>query len=195
MLDFERAITQQTSLPRLIRIGMLHYQFEAIRPFSDGNGRTGRLLISLMLREEGLLQQPLLHLSRYFEQHKERYLDGLLDVSLHGDWRGWVELFLIAVATESGRAVGTVRKLLALRDDYRTRFRRSPAKRLTEVTDLLFSGPVQSVSSIAKALDMEYKTARNMVGLLVADGVLEETTGKQRNRIYLAPEIMQLLEE
>ncbi|HYP62050.1 MAG TPA: hypothetical protein VEQ36_16625, partial [Thermomicrobiales bacterium] len=141
------------------------------------------------------LQQPLLHLSRYFEQHKERYLDGLLDVSLHGDWRGWVELFLIAVATESGRAVGTVRKLLALRDDYRTRFRRSPAKRMTEVTDLLFSGPVQSVSSIAKALDMEYKTARNMVGLLVADGVLEETTGKQRNRIYLAPEIMQLLEE
>jgi len=195
MLDFERAITHQTALPRLIRIGMLHYQFEVIHPFSDGNGRTGRLLISLMLREAGLLQQPLLHLSRYFEQQKEQYLDGLLDVSLRGDWRGWVEFFLIAVATEASRAVHTVRKLLALRDNYRAQYRRSRAKRLTEVTDLLFSGPVQSVSSIAGALDMEYKTARRLVGILVVDGVLEETTGKQRNRIYLAPEIMQLLEE
>jgi Fic family protein len=195
MLDFERAITHQTPLPRLIRIGMLHYQFEVIHPFSDGNGRTGRLLISLMLREAGLLQQPLLHLSRYFEQHKEHYLDGLLNVSLRGEWHGWVELFLVAVATEANRAVTTVRKLLAMRDGYRTRYRRHRAKRLTEVTDLLFSGPVQSVSSVAEALDMNFKTARSLVGILVADGVLEETTGKQRNRIYLAPEIMQLLEE
>lgn len=148
-----------------------------------------------MLREAGLLQQPLLHLSRYFEQHKEQYLDGLLDVSLRGDWHEWIEFFMIAVATEASRAVDTIRRLLALRDEYRSRYRRSRAKRLTEVTDLLFSGPVQSVSSIAEALDMNYKTARSMVGILVADGVLEETTGKQRNRIYLAPEIMQLLEE
>ena len=82
-----------------------------------------------------------------------------------------------------------------MRDDYRTRYRRHRAKRLSEVTDLLFSQPVQSVSSIAEALDMNYKTARSMVGILAADGILEETTGKQRSRIYLAPEIMQLLEE
>jgi predicted transcriptional regulator len=118
-----------------------------------------------------------------------------LPTDLHDDWHGWVEPFLIAVATEASRAVDTVRRLLALRDEYRSRYRRSRAKRLTEVTDLLFSGPVQSVSSIAEALDMNYKTARSMVGILVADGVLEETTGKQRNRIYLAPEIMQLMEE
>jgi cell filamentation protein, protein adenylyltransferase len=148
-----------------------------------------------MLREAGLLQEPLLHLSRYFEQHKERYLNGLYEVSLRGDWHGWVEFFLIAVATEASRAVDTVRKLLAMRDDYRTRYRRHRAKRLSEVTDLLFSQPVQSVSSIAEALDMNYKTARSMVGILAADGILEETTGKQRSRIYLAPEIMQLLEE
>jgi Fic family protein len=194
MLDFERAVTYRTRLPRLARIGMLHYQFEVIHPFSDGNGRTGRLLIALMLRDAGLLLQPLLHLSRYFEVHRERYLDGLQQVSLRGDWRGWVELFLDAVATEARRAIDTVRLLLELRDAYRDRLRRRGTARLIDVSDLLFSGPVQSISGIAQQLDINYKTARRIVATLVDDGLLREITGKQRNRIYLAPEIMELLE-
>jgi Fic family protein len=195
MLDLERSITYQTAMPRLVRIGTLHYQFEAIHPFSDGNGRTGRLLIALMLRDAGLLQQPLLHLSRFFERSKDRYLDGLLKVSLRGDWLGWTELFLEGIATEARRAAETVGTLLALRDEYRRTYRRRNAQRLTEVTDLLFSGPVLSITGIADTLQMEYKTAGRMVALLVADGVLVETTGKRRNRIFLAPEIMRLLEE
>jgi Fic family protein len=194
MLDFERAVTYRVAMPRLVRIGMLHYQFEVIHPFSDGNGRTGRLLFALMLRDAGLLQLPLLHLSRFLETHMDRYLDGLLQTSLRGDWRGWIELVLEAIATEAWRAIDTIRQLLNLRDAYRERLRRRGAARLSDVSDLLFAGPVQSISGIAQQLDVNYKTARRMVLGLVEEGVLRETTGNRRNRLFLASEIIELLE-
>lgn len=194
MLDFERAITYRSAMPRLVRIALIHYQFEVIHPFSDGNGRTGRLLIALMLRDAGLLRYPLLHLSHYFEKNKNQYLDGLLQIGLRGDWRSWAEFFLDAVATEARRAVDKVLALLALRDEYRTRYRWANAPRLVDIADLFFSGPLQTITGIADAVGVDYKTAQRMVRILEAEDVLEETTGRRRNRIFLAPEIMHLLE-
>ena len=195
MLDFEREVTRQSTVPRLIRIGMLHYQFEVIHPFNDGNGRTGRLLIALMLRESGLTDQPLLHLSNYFERHKEQYLTGLQNVSLHGDWTVWSALFLNAVAAESARAIETVRALWELQKTYQDRYEGRWPSGLSAVIDSLFADPMQTITGIAEAQKVEYNTAKRIVTVLERDGVLVETTGKKRNRVFMAPEVMRLLEE
>lgn len=117
--DFERFIAGPSELSPLIRLAFAHYQFEAIHPFEDGNGRLGRLLIALLLGEWGIVGQPLLSVSRYFDHHRDAYIDGLLAVSQRGDWRGWVELFLTAVLTQAEDALTRSRRLLDLRERYR----------------------------------------------------------------------------
>ena len=117
--DLERFIHAEDDLPILVKVGLVHSQFEAIHPFLDGNGRAGRLLITLLLAERGVLQHPVLYLSRYFERYKQEYYDRLLAVTDRGDWEGWMRYFLRGVAEVSEQAAQTARRVLLMREDHR----------------------------------------------------------------------------
>lgn len=195
MLDLERAIAAPSTLPKLVRIALIHYQFETIHPFEDGNGRVGRLLIPLLLQDWTLLDRPLLYLSDYFERERKAYVDGLLGVSQRGDWVGWIALFLDAVRFQATDAVARSQRLLALREAYRERYQeRRPAKTLA-VIDGLFAAPTLTISKVASRLGIPYSSAQNIVNLLLRDGVLIEVTGRKRDRVYLAGEILTSLDQ
>lgn len=159
----------------LIDAALAHYQFEAIHPFADGNGRVGRMLITLMLIERGTLPQPLLYMSPYLERHKDRYIDLMYAVSRDGNWEDWIAFFLEAVAQSSEETIAVVERLRDLHRQYRERFqtaRRSAL--LLRIIDLAFERPVRSISDIAQALDVTYAGAANNVKELLREGVAEE---------------------
>jgi Fic family protein len=178
-------------LPPLVRLGLIHYQFEAIHPFLDGNGRVGRLLITLLLCAWNLLSQPLLYLSAYFEAHRQDYYDLLLLVSQRGTWEAWLRFFLRGVTEQSRDAVLRADQLQALREAYREPFQTTrAAARLLQVVDLLFARPIVSISQVAEALDVSHQSATRYVETLEAEGVLREITGRARNRVYQANAVL-----
>ncbi|MDQ3864104.1 MAG: Fic family protein [Actinomycetota bacterium] len=194
--ELERYIHGDTGLPPLLDIALVHYQFEAIHPFLDGNGRIGRLLITLMLIERDLLSEPLLYLSAYFERHRGAYYDHLLAVSQKGDWERWLLLFLRGVSVEARDASLRAGKLFELREAYRERFQREGASpNLLTATNHLFANPVTSIRELAEALGVSFEAARRLVGSLEERGVLEEITGRRRNRVYAAREVVEVLQE
>jgi cell filamentation protein, protein adenylyltransferase len=195
MRDLESFIASDSDLPQLVRIAMIHYQFEAIHPFLDGNGRTGRVLISMLLGEWSILRQPILYLSEFFERHRRAYMNGLLGVSQRGDWTEWVAFFLDAIVEQAYDGARQGRSILALRETYRKRYQAARSVRLLPLIDELFMRPVFTAAQISESLGWPRYSVQRLLEPLIADRVLVETTGKQRNRIYLAPEIMQLLEE
>lgn len=183
-----------TALPALLRLGLIHYQFEAIHPFVDGNGRMGRLLITLLLCAWQLLPQPLLYLSAYFEAHRQRYYDLLLAVSQHGDWETWLRFFLQGVSQQATDARLRAQRLQELRERWRARLQETRASaRALHVVDLVFARPVISVSQVAKALDVQPVQASRYVQVLVDEGMLREITGRSRNRLYQAHDVMSVL--
>ena len=192
--DLELFIHQPSDLPFLVQLALVHYQFEAIHPFLDGNGRIGRLLLSLLLCEKGYLTQPLLYLSAFLEKHRDRYIDLLLRVSQEGDWAGWVDFFLEGVAEQSRDVVERSGLLLELRQQYRERAQTARASALPlQLVDELFSVPALTISMARQRLEVTYVSAQRSIERLVALGILEEVTGQQRNRIYLAMEIMEII--
>jgi len=191
----ERHIHGDTGLPPLLEIALVHYQFEAIHPFLDGNGRIGRLLITLMLIERDLLPEPLLYLSAYFERHRGAYYDHLLAVSQNGKWEGWLLFFLRGVSVEASDASRRAGKLFELRETYRERFQREGARpNLLTAVNHLFENPVTSIRELAEVMGVSFEAARRLVGSLEERGVLEEITGRRRNRVYAAREILQVLQ-
>lgn len=192
---FERFLHAESTLPPLVRLAMIHYQFEAIHPFYDGNGRIGRLLVTLLLCIEGILPGPLLYLSAYFEKHRAEYYAGLLGVSQRGDWAGWVAFFLRGVAESAKDAVERGARLGSLREDYRRRLGQSRASLSPLLlVDHLFAHPALTAADAAEALGVTRKTGQLTIDALVAAGVLREMTGRQRRRIYLAVEIARAVE-
>ena len=193
--DFELFLHEPTELPILIQLALVHYQFEAIHPFLDGNGRIGRLLLSLLLCEKGYLTQPILYLSGFLEKHRDQYIDSLLRVSQNGDWIGWVNFFLEGVAEQSKDAVERSRLLLDLRQQYRERAQTARASALPlQLLDELFQIPGLTISMAQGLLGVTYVSAQRSVERLVGLGILEEVTGRQRNRVYLAPEILGIVD-
>lgn len=185
-----------SDLPPLIRLGMIHYQFEAIHPFLDGNGRVGRLLMTLLLCAWDLLPEPLLCLSAFFETHRRVYYDLLLNVGQQGAWQEWLSFFLQGVSVQSQDAVLRAQRLQSLRSDYREQFQTArAAARLLQVVDLLFSRPVFTVPELSDALGVNYPTAQRYVNRLEESEILREITGQGRNRVYQADGILQALEE
>jgi Fic family protein len=159
----------------LIDAALAHYQFEAIHPFGDGNGRVGRMMIALMLIDRGTLPQPLLYMSPYLERHKDRYIDLMFAVSRDGAWEAWVGFFLTAVAESAAETIAVVERLQDLQQDYRERFQTARRSALMlRIIDLAFEQPVRSVTNIAEALGVTYAGAANNVRELVAHGVAEE---------------------
>ena len=192
--DLERYIHSDPQEPALIQCALVHYQFEAIHPFVDGNGRIGRLLIMFMLLEKKLLSQPLLYLSDFFEQHRDEYYRLLLNVSQKGDWKAWITFFLNGIRQQSEDALLTIQKLLDLQSRYRTLLtgQRVP-KGVNRLIDYLFANPVISISALSKAWEMPFPTVQRGVNYLVEKGILREITGGRRNRLFVASEISYII--
>lgn len=172
----------------------MHYQFEALHPFIDGNGRVGRLLITFFLCDRGALSQPLLYLSAFFERYRDEYYRRLLAVSQQGDWRGWIEFFLRGVTVQAREALEGANHILDLHDRYRSMLgtKRVPQAAL-RLIDHLFSNPVVSVARLASAWNMSFPTVQKGVERLVKLGILAEMTGQRRYRLYVAHELLDIL--
>ena len=177
----------------LLRIGLIHYQFETIHPFLDGNGRLGRLLISLLLQRDGLLPEPYLYLSSYFNARRSEYVDHLLAVSQHDEWEEWLLFFLRGVQSQADEAHQRANLLVDLRESYQQRYQSERSENILELVMRLFEEPYLDVNTAAEWLDVEYSTANRLVGQLEDDGILEELTGKERNRFYRASEVFEII--
>ena len=191
--DLLKYAKQETNLHPLLRIGLIHYQFETIHPFLDGNGRLGRLLISLLLQRDGLLPEPYLYLSSYFNARRSEYVDHLLAVSQCGDWEEWLLFFLRGVQSQADEAHQRANLLVNLREDYQQRYQSERSENILELVMRLFEDPYLDVNTAADWLDVEYSTANRLIGQLGNDEILEELTGKDRNRVYRASEVFQII--
>ena len=159
---FEKTLSQTSDIDPLLRAFMIHYQFETIHPFGDGNGRVGRLLLSLQIYQEMQLSAPWLYLSPFFEKHKDEYIDSLFRVSTHNDWEGWFNLCLRAVEAQCNDAIRRCDRLVELRESYLTRLAESgAAARLNAVVDKLFDSPLITVPMLAELSSTSYPTAKS----------------------------------
>lgn len=184
----ERFIHDDQPLPVLIRAGLIHAQFETIHPFLDGNGRIGRLLITLFLVEQTVLSRPVLYLSLYLKTHRAEYYDRLQAVRDRGAWEGWLAFFLEGVATTANLAAETAKRVLRLREDDRDKivsgFTRSSSVPL-RVLDGLYRLPVVTPQMIAERWGVSYPTANMILQQLVAMGIVSEVTGRKRDRAFV----------
>lgn len=187
--DLEHFMHDRTLRP-LVQMAVLHYQFEAIHPFGDGNGRVGRLLMGVFLSERGLLPQPLLYLSAYFERTRDAYYDGLLRVSSHGDWDGWLRYVLEGVRVQAEEAGELAERLLELQGRYRRELQRAHAtSNALALVDALFANPLVTTRRVQELLAVSPPTARAAIRTLEAAGVLRELTNRRWGRVYRADEI------
>ncbi len=195
--DLERFIHADSDLPPLLRIGMIHYQFEAIHPFLDGNGRVGRLLVTFLLVAWDLLSQPLLYLSDFIEANRQEYYDRLLAVSQQGEWESWLLFFLDGVHSQAEDASQRIIRLEKLRSTYREQFASDRSRKTLELlVDYLISSPITSISQAQENLNIRsFNAAQRNIEKLEALGIVHEATGNKRNRLYQADEILKILEE
>ncbi len=191
--DLERYIGERRdTLPLLVQLALVHYQFETIHPFMDGNGRVGRLLIVLQLQE--LLPQPLLYLSAYFERNRDAYLDHLLAVSLSGAWTGWINFFLQGITEQAIDSTQRAHQLLDLMEVYRQRsLATSGSGHQLRLIAFLFERPIVSIRDVQKRLEVTSRAANQLVQRLSDLGIVVEITGRQRNRRFAAPEILAII--
>ncbi len=184
--DLEKYIHAEDALPPLVRAGLVHVQFETIHPYLDGNGRLGRLLVTLLLEEWKLLSQPLLYLSLFFKRRRDDYYRALNRVRTEGDWEGWTAFFLEGVATIAAEAVQSARELFALVS--RDRARVLSAGKASVVASRLFEElprhPVLTITGVVKLLETTKPTAAKAIALLEKVGILAETTGRRRDRTF-----------
>ncbi|MFQ5923095.1 MAG: Fic family protein [Anaerolineales bacterium] len=195
LAELEEYLHTSPELPPLVRLALIHYQFEAIHPFLDGNGRVGRLLIALMLRAWGILPEHLLYLSAYFVAHRQQYYDLLLSLSQRGKWDEWLRFFLDGIHIQARDSITRANRLVLLRRDFRERTEGHGAARLFQVIEHLFERPIVSVNQLAQSLDMNYQMANRYIQRLEDLGILSEVTGQSRNRLFAASEILKVLEE
>jgi Fic family protein len=185
-----------SDLPPLARLAMIHYQFEAIHPFVDGNGRIGRLLIVLLMCEWGLLPLPLLYLSAYFESMRSEYYARLLAVSQKGEWEEWLRFFFTGVRDQAQVSAQRIGRLRVLISKYGAILEKEHAgERLKHVVNILYGRPIITIRQLQLELKLgDYKTAERCVNRLVELGILREVTGRRRNRIFRADAIWQAIE-
>ncbi|MFK3835797.1 Fic family protein [Microbacterium sp. NPDC087868] len=194
--DWERWINDDgVRIPLLARVAMAHYQFETLHPFSDGNGRLGRLIITLQLIAAGELTHPVLNLSAWFEPRKAEYIDALRDVSISGDFDRWIRVFCIAVKERADAAVATVNRLFEYRDDLVARATAAGYRRIgVEIGDFLLGQPVFSVNELHNGIGVAINTAARRIAELEELGVVREVTGSSYGRLYFASHVARLLE-
>lgn len=193
----EKWLHGEDPLPLLVRAGVAHAQFETIHPYLDGNGRIGRLLVTLLLEHWGLLEAPLLYLSLAFKRRREEYYRRLSGIRSRGDWEGWIGFFLQCVRESSDDGVGAARRIFHLIDRDRRALVRGTAATVTAVRlfDLLPNHPVITMPRAMELLRTTKPTAGKAISVLVRSDILEETTGKQRDRIYAYRGYLKVLAE
>lgn len=183
------------TMPPLVQIAIGHYEFEAIHPFLDGNGRVGRLLITLFLVERRILPSPLLYLSAFFEATRREYYDRLRGVTEAGRWGDWVEYFLNGVARQSEDALSRAERVNALLIKWQKQMAGSPSKVPLQLVDLLAENPFCTIGGVAKRLHIAFTTAQRAVERLERSKILVRTSEARRDRIYCARAILDILEE
>ncbi|MBD3370108.1 Fic family protein [Candidatus Fermentibacteria bacterium] len=186
--DLEEFIHGERDLPLLVKVGLAHAQFESIHPFLDGNGRVGRLMITFLLCEQGVLQKPVLYLSHYLKEHRQEYYDRLQSIRDSGAWEEWLGFFLQGVAQVSTQATDTARRILALREEHRRSIMEGLGRAAGNghrVLESLYSSPIVSVKDVRKITGTSYPAANNLVARLADMGILFEFTGQSRNRRFM----------
>ncbi len=192
--DWEAYIHMDDTLPPLIRLALIHYQFEAIHPFLDGNGRIGRLLNALLLVHWDLLPSPLLYLSAYFEEHRSQYYELLTAVSQRGAWHEWILFFLRGVTEQAADANRRAQNLRALQTQWQDTLQQARATGLmSSVMNFLFEMPFQSAKDVRQRFNVSHPTAIKTLRKLEDLEILKEITGKSRNQLFLASSILQIL--
>ena len=188
MSQLERFIHADTALPLLVKIGLVHAQFETIHPFLDGNGRVGRLLITFLLCEQKVLLKPVLYLSYFFKQHRQQYYEELQSVRDNGTWEQWLTFFLSGIVEVSRQATETARRILVLREEHRRvitdNFGRA-AGNGHRVLEYIYRHPIVSVGDVQGLIETTYPAANGLVARLVKHGILHEFTGQARNRRFM----------
>ncbi len=185
--DLERFLHADDDLPPLVKIALAHVQFETIHPFLDGNGRVGRLLITFLLTERGVLHKPVLYLSHYFKQHRQAYYEHLQAVRDRGEWEAWLAYFLRGVIAVAGEAAETARRILLLREQHRAAITKGLGRAAGnghKVLESLFDRPIVSVKDVEQLTGTTYAAANTLVGRLSNLGILIEMTGYARNRRF-----------
>ncbi|WP_417267851.1 Fic family protein [Celeribacter baekdonensis] len=178
--------------PILIDLALVHYQMETIHPFSDGNGRVGRMLISLMAVERGLFDTPLLYVSPELEGRKDQYIDLMLAVSTHGAWHEWILFFLNVVEESAKGSIKVVDKLINLQETYRSRVTQATkAANAVGLVDMLFDTPLVTVRNVQDAFSVTYRAARSTIDKLIEQNILVEV-GSYHPTVFIAPEILRV---
>ncbi len=183
------------SLPPLVHAALVHSQFEAIHPFLDGNGRVGRLLVTLLLVAKEILPSPLLYLSAWFEATRQEYYARLLAVTEKGEWEEWLEYFLVGVAQQAEDALDRVRRIDDLLLLWRERLAKAPSRVPEKALELFAENPFRSVNNVAARLGVAFTTAQRAIDRLEAAGMVALAGEAKRNRVYCARAILEILEE
>jgi Fic family protein len=193
---FERFIHTDSATQRVARLAMMHYQFECIHPFADGNGRIGRVLILLLMSQWKMLPLPLFNPSAFLEQNRREYYDHLMNVSVRGDWNDWIIFFANGIVDECLATIERIESLEKLRMTYQARVRtkNSPAN-VSKLVDELFAQPRVTLEEVRQLFDMWPASAQRYIDRLVKLKILREVTGRERNRVYLATEVVDLFSD
>lgn len=197
LADLEHFLHSGSALPVLAQVALAHAQFETIHPFLDGNGRTGRLLITFLLTERNLLSRPVLYLSHYFKRHRTEYYERLQSVRDAGDWEGWVDFFLHGVIEVSGEAARTAAAILRMREEYRARITEEMGRAAGNghrIMERLFDRPIVTVRTVREWLGCTSAAANNLVARLERLGLLKKVTRQARNRQFRFDPYLRLFE-
>jgi Fic family protein len=193
--NWENYINSESEKDPLVQMGIAHYQFEAIHPFIDGNGRIGRLLIPLFLYQRKLLPYPVLYISEFFEKNRKDYYDLLNRVSEKGDWEKWIRFFLIALTTQSLKTQNTVLKILGLYNNLKGKTTAINSVYAINLLDIIFTKPIISFINIKRCIKTRSnQTIYNLLEKFVKLGVLKEVSGRKRDRIYVFQQLLDILE-
>ena len=194
--ELEKFLHNRDNIPGLIQCASIHYQFEAIHPFLDGNGRIGRLIITLFLCEREFLGYPMLYLSAFFEKYRREYYERLIAVSQRGEWEEWIIFFLRAIIVQSKDAAENSKAILRLLENYRGRIHEKRTSiYVTKLLDELFKNPYIAIPRAAVKLKTSFHTAKAAIEKLRKANILVEVTDKQRGKVYCAKELLSLLEK
>jgi cell filamentation protein, protein adenylyltransferase len=185
----------ESSLPPLVTIALAHYQFEAIHPFLDGNGRVGRLLITLFLNERQILPTPLLYLSAFFEASRRDYYDGLRGISERGAWNDWLEYFVLGVARMSEDALNRATRINQLLAQWQKKVSGESSSNPLRVVELLGANPFITTKGAADKLGIAFTTAQRAIERLERASIIRQVGNAKRDRVYCATDLLDILEE
>lgn len=196
-----RFMEEETALPPLIKVGLMHYYFETVHPYEDGNGRLGRTLIIIYLNQLGILKEPILYLSPFLDKNKESYYDYLMKVRLNGDYISWLNFFLDGVSEVSADTSKRIKQMLSIYTEYKELLKEIRATSISyELLDRFFENPYSRISILIKRLQnkypkINYPLIKRGIDNLLKCGIIEEITHRKRNRFYIAQKILETIEK